>query len=824
MVVRQAQDKLLTGLTSQEAQKRLTDFGLNILPSKPPPSSFSIFLDQLKSPLVYVLLFAALITLFLRDFPDTVIILFAVLINTILGFYQERKAKQAFYALAKILTPQAKVIRDEEKKIIDARNLVPGDLVVLEIGDKIPADGVFLQAIDLSVNEAILTGESQAVKKKENESGFMGTIVASGRGLMRVNQTGTLTKMGQIAKTLEEKEEKTPLEKQLAQLAKSLAILVGVAALFIFLSGIILGKSVIEMFTTAVALAVAAIPEGLLVSLTVILAIGMQRILKRKALVKNLASAETLGSVTVICADKTGTLTEGKMRVVKDDFVDRQLGIKAAALCNNLHDPLEYAMWDWVKEEGEDPQKIFEDNPRLGEIPFSPKYKYKVTLHPKLLFLSGAPEIVFRKCKVQSAKDKDWERKFKEYGKEGYRLVGFAVAETQNLAEARKIFASLRPDARKRDRGSASLRFLGLLLYEDPVRPEVEQVLKECQTAGIKVKIITGDYLETSIAVLEKLGIKIKRDEVIEGEMLEKISPEELKKTIDKIVLFARSDPFQKLKIVQALKDNGEVVAMMGDGVNDAPALQAADIGIVVKESSEVAKETADIILLDSNFKTIVAAIEEGRGIFDNLQKIVLYLLADAFGELLVIFGALLMGLPLPLVAGQILWINLAADSLPDLALAVDPKRKGLMKELPRNPKENLLNLEMKFLVFLISLFAGISTLVIFSFMLRNTGDLFLSRSLAFALLGTNSLFYVFSCRSLRQPVWQTNIFSNRWLLAGVLAGFFLLVIPFYLRPLQVLLKTVPLRIDEWLIVLLLGLLVVGIIEGVKAAFSLVKK
>ena len=822
----------MTGLTSEEARKRLEKFGLNTLPEKPPPSSFFILLDQFKSPLVYVLLFAALITLFLRDFPDTVIILFAVFINTILGFYQERKAKQAFYVLAKILTPQAKVIRDEEKKIIDARKLVPEDLVVLEIGDKIPADGVFLQAVDLSVNEAILTGESQPVKKKENEPGFMGTIVASGRGLMRVSQTGTLTKMGQIAKTLEEKEEKTPLEKQLAQLAKTLAILVGLAALFIFLSGIILGKSVIEMFTTAVALAVAAIPEGLLVSLTVILAIGMQRILKRKALVKNLASAETLGSVTVICADKTGTLTEGKMRVV-DYLIEEpknrkteELLLKAVVLCNNMGDPLEVAMMEWAlrqKAQGE-LETIKNEYPRLDEIPFSPKYKYIATLHPGILFLFGAPEVVLRKCKAQSAKRKVWEQKFEEYGSKGYRLVGFATAETQNLAEAQKIFASLRPDARKRDRDSASLRFLGLLLYEDPVRPEVEQVLKECQTAGIKVKIITGDYLETSIAVLEKLGIKIKKDEVIEGEELEKISPEELKKRIDKIVLFARTDPFQKLKIVQALKDNGEVVAMMGDGVNDAPALQTADIGIVVRESSEVAKETADIILLDSNFKTIVAAIEEGRGIFDNLRKIVLYLLADAFGELLVIFGALLVGLPLPLVAGQILWINLAADSLPDLALAVDPKRKGLMRELPRNPKESLLNLEMKSLVFLVSLFAGISTLVIFSFMLRQTDDLFLSRSLAFAVLGTNSLFYVFSCRSLRQPVWQTNIFSNRWLLAGVLAGFFLLVIPFYLRPLQILLKTVPLRIGEWLIVLLLGLLVVGIIEGVKATFSLVKK
>ena len=801
------------GLTSEEARKRLEKFGLNTLPEKPPPSSFFILLDQLKSPLVYVLLFAALITLFLRDFADTLIILFAVLINTILGFYQERKAKQAFYALAKILTPQAKVIRDGQRKIVDARNLVPGDLVVLEIGDKIPADGVFLQAIDLSVNEAILTGESQPVKKKENESGFMGTIVASGRGLIRVNQTGTLTKMGQIAKTLEEKEEKTPLEKRLAQLAKNLSILVGLAALFIFLSGIILGKSVIEMFTTAVALAVAAIPEGLLVSLTVILAIGMQRILKRKALVKNLASAETLGSVTVICADKTGTLTEGKMRVVKDDFVDRQLGIKAAALCNNLHDPLEYAMWDWAKENVKFKiENLKLEHPRLDEIPFSSQYKYIVTLHPGVLFLSGAPEIVLSKCKIENVKFKIWGRKFKEYGKEGYRLVGFAYKKASSTK--RKVQSSDLKD----------FEWLGLLLYEDPVRPEVEQVLKECQTAGIKVKIITGDYLETSIAVLNKLGIKIKRDEVIEGEELEKISHEELKKRIEKIVLFARSDPFQKLKIVQALKDNGEVVAMMGDGVNDAPALQKADIGIVVRESSEVAKETADIILLDSNFKTIVAAIEEGRGIFDNLRKIVLYLLTDAFGELLVIFGALLMGLPLPLVAGQILWINLAADSFPDLALAVDPKRKGLMEELPRNPKENLLNLEMKSLVFLVSLFAGISTLVIFSFMLRQTGDLFLSRSLAFALLGTNSLFYVFSCRSLHQPVWQTNIFSNRWLILAVGAGFLLLFSAFYLPPLKFLLRTVSLGIFEWGMVVAAGLAVVILIEGTKWFFWFLKR
>lgn len=817
-------------MTSDEARARLEKFGLNTLPEKPPPSSFLILFDQFKSPLVYILLLAALVTLFLRDFPDTGIILFAVFLNTILGFYQERKAKRALYALAKVLTPQAKVIRDGERKIIDARHLVPGDLVVLEIGDKIPADGVLVEAVDLSVNEAVLTGESVPVRKVAIENVFMGTIVASGRGLMQVRQTGTLTKMGEIAKTLKEKEEETPLERRLADLAKTLAILVIGAALFIFLSGIILGKSVTEMFTTSVALAVAAIPEGLVVSLTVILAIGVQRIFKRKALVKNLASAETLGSVTTICADKTGTLTEGKMRVVKavtevsravhlrggpGRTPQKELLVMAAVLCNNLHDPLEVAMLEWgeknlIRQQGGENLKL--EYPRLDEIPFSSQTKIIATLHPGILFVSGAPEVVISKCQMSNIKWQIWKKKFEEYGREGYRLVGFAYKEIENQKSKLK------------NEDLKDLEWLGLLLYEDPVRPEVSGVLRECQQAGIKVKIITGDYPATSLAVLEKLGIRVAQDEVMEGEELEEISQEELKKRIDKIILFARTDPFQKLKIVEVLKQRGEVVAMTGDGVNDAPALQKADIGIVVRESSEVAKETADMVLLDSNFKTIVAAIEEGRGIFDNLRKIVLYLLADAFGELIAIFGALLMGFPLPLLVGQILWINLVSDGFPGLALTVDSKREGIMRELPLNPKESLLNLEIKVLIFLISLFAGLSTLFIFSLFLQQTGDLSLSRSLAFALLGTNSLFYVFSCRFLRKPFWQTNIFSNHWLILGIGAGFLLLVSAFYFPPLVFLLRTSSLGIFEWGMVMAMGLFVVILIEGTKFVFVLKSK
>ncbi|TSC53854.1 MAG: Ca2+-transporting ATPase [Microgenomates group bacterium LiPW_16] len=819
-MVLQQQDKLLTGLTSQEARERLGKFGLNILPEKPPPSSFLIFLDQFKSPLVYVLLAAALVTAILGHFPDTAIILWAVFLNTVFGFYQEQKAKKALYALSKILTPRAKVIRDGEKKIIDARELVPGDLVVLEFGDKIPADGVFVKIVDLAVNEAVLTGESQPVFKKVKDHGFMGTIVASGRAELLVTKTGVSTEMGKIAEIIGEKEEKTPLERRLAALARTLAGFVGIAALLVFVSGIIVGKSIVEMFTTAVALAVAAIPEGLVISLTVILAIGMQRILKRKALVRKLACAETLGSVTVICADKTGTLTEGKMRVVKSEFIPGvKLGIEAAAVCNNLSDPLEYAMWEWVRSKGEDPQKIVEDNPRINEVPFSVKHRFIATLHEKEIFVSGAPEILLSSSKIEEKERKIWEKKFESFAKEGLRLVGFAVVKN---GELEKEFRQLKLTKALGD--LSNLSFLGILGFEDPVRPEVADTLRECQKAGIAVKVITGDFLATGVSVLAKLGIKVSKDEVIEGEELAKIGKDELGKRIGKLILFARTDPFQKLKIIETLKEKGEIVAMTGDGVNDAPALAKADIGIVVSQASEVARETADMVLLDSNFATIVAAIEEGRGIFENLKKVILYLLSDAFSELLVIFGALIMNFPLPLTAGQILWINLVADGFPDLALTVDPKRKGLMGEPPVNPKENLLNPQVKALIALVSLFAGASTLLIFFLFFKQTGDLILSRSLAFALLGTNSLFYVFSCRSLRKPVWQTDIFANPWLILAVGAGFLLLASAFYLPPLVFLLGITPLGFFEWGIVVAIGFATVLIIEITKFLFMLKSK
>ncbi|MBI5465313.1 HAD-IC family P-type ATPase, partial [Candidatus Gottesmanbacteria bacterium] len=544
----------MTGLTSQEAQERLKEFGLNILPEKPPPSSFLIFLDQFKSPLVYVLLFAAGVTLFLRNFPDMAIILLAVFINTILGFYQERKASRALFALKKILTPMAWVLRGDRRQLLETRFLVPGDLVFLTAGDKVPADGVLKESFHLSLNEAILTGEANPLTKRVGEKIFMGTTVLAGRAVFKAEETGKNSQIGKIAEKLTKlEEEKTPLELRLSGFARQLVFFVAGSTIFIFLTGILLGKNWTEMFTTSVAIAVAAIPEGLVVSLTVILAIGMQRILSRKALVRRLLAAETLGSVTVIAADKTGTLTEGVMKVVKTDFADNKRALEACALANNLADPLEVALWEYGQKEGLDPQKITEENRRIDEWPFSPERRLAAYLYPGRLFVSGAPEVILEKSRKDQ---RNWKLEIRNWGEEGLRMIALA----EKKVDAEKI--------REKDLGDFD--FLGLVGFADPPRVGVGEVIKEAQRGGIKIKVITGDFRATSEVVLAKLGIKLSPEQIMEGKELENIPQEELVRKIDNLVLFARVTPSQKFKIVEALKEKGEVVAILGDGVNDA--------------------------------------------------------------------------------------------------------------------------------------------------------------------------------------------------------------------------------------------------------------
>jgi len=831
-MAKKEEDFLKSGLTSSEAQKRLKQYGPNELAKPPGLSNLKLLLSQLKSPLIYILIFAGLVTLFLRELTDSIVIFAAVFINTLLGFWQERKAQKSLEALRSLLTLKATVIRDSKQQVVEAREIVPGDLVILTIGSRVPADGVLMEATDFSINEAILTGESMPVKKlktenlklktdeveKENKV-FMGTTVVTGIAKMLVTKTGMETAMGKIGKTLEEvEEEKTPLQEQLGKLARILAIVVGVITFLLFITGEFLGYGFLEMFTISVAVAVAAIPEGLIVTLTVILALGMQRILKRKAIVRKLLAAETLGSVSVICADKTGTLTEGELQVVESDFTDQELGIKAAILCNDMRDPLEVAMMEWAEKELKTQnlkhKTIQEKYSRLDEMPFSPETKIIATLHPGLIFVSGAPEVLLEKCKMNNEKLRIWEKKFDEYGEKGHRLVGFAYKELKN-GKTKEL----------KNKDLEDLDWLGILVYEDPVRKGVKPALKECQQAGIKIKVITGDHTATALAVLKQLDLKIDpKTQVMEGKELEKISKSELKRRVEDIILFTRTDPEQKLKIVEALKENGEVVAMMGDGVNDAPALKQADIGIVVGEASDVAKETADMVLLDSDFSTILHAVEEGRTIFENIKKVVLYLLSDSFTEVILIGGSLILGLPLPVTAVQILWVNLIEDTLPGISLAFEPGEKEVMNESPRPRGTPLLDRELKVLIFIIGISTDLILLALFYWLLKGFLHLHEIQTVMFVALGINSLFYIFACRSLRRPIFKYNFLSNRFLVGSVLLGFILLGMAVYFPPFQVLLNTHPLGAVEWLFLFAIGFFNLLAIEGTKWVFIFKKR
>ena len=836
------------GLDGSEVLERKQRFGPNVVERGKDIRVLAILFSQLKSPLVYILIIAAVITVLLQDYIDAVVIGLAVFFNTILGFYQEYKAQRALTALQNLLNPRAVVIRDGKRVTIDARDIVPGDVCLVGMGERIPADGAVMFGEDFSVSEALITGESASVYKRalrlkpisgedlEHLTGtwnelqrdfkvFAGTVVSSGQATVLAAVTGDSTEIGKIARSLKETEEtRTPLQQRIASLSRHLAFIVGGVALTIFITGLVFGtgeemvfvKKLQVMFATSVAIAVASIPEGLPVALTVILTIGMQRILRRRSLVRKLVAAETLGSITVICVDKTGTLTEGVMRVTRSEFVDEEGGIRAATLTNDRRDPLEIAMWNWVREDKrQDPERIIAAHERLDAIPFSPRDKFSAKLVSDAVYVVGAPEVVLSFCSLPGATQSRWIKKFDEHGFAGLRIVGFAM-RSRKKGERKLTKRSVK-------RG---LTWLGILVYEDPVRSGVKEALGKARDAGVAVKVITGDYRATAEAVLEQLGILTEREKlasdypmVIEGSELEKLTVEELRGRVEHAVLYARIDPLQKLKIVEALQANGEVVAMTGDGVNDAPALKKADIGIVVSGATDVSKETADMILLDDNFSTIIDAIEEGRGMFENLRKVLLYLLSDSFSVVVLILGSLLMRVSLPLTAAQILWINLVSDGFPDFALTVEPRDGDLMRRKARDTSEPLVNFEMKLLVVLISLTAGIATLLAFIWFRNVYGDISEARTVVFAMQGLNTLFYVFSVRSLNRPVWKVPILSNPWLVLAVLAGFAFQLMALYLPFFQELFTTRGLTVFEWGVVVAEAVLVIGIIELVKWVF-----
>lgn len=805
------------GLTSREAEERVVSIGLNTLPSQKRTSYFLIFLSQFKSPLVVLLIVASTITYFWQGLHDALVIFFAAFINGVIGFFQESKAGRDIEVLQRYVVQKSKVIRDGKVVLVDVTNIVPGDVTILASGDKVPADGVLIEAISLAVDESILTGESSPVEKVvkavsesiTDESGiaYMGTTVIVGRGKLLITKTGSSTKLGKIAGMLKEtKSPETPLQNKIKNLARALSVVAIVLALSVFLFSFAKGRGLADSFALAVSLAVAAIPEGLSVSITVILALGMRRILKKKALVRTLIAAETLGSVTVIATDKTGTITEGRMRVIEKKTTDLNRLILGATLCNNLGTAVDAAIWEWVMASGKDfdPEKITDLNPRLAEIPFVSEQKFMATLNsvstgpssPKAntVFSKGAPDLILGWCKTSLAEKDYWINQIEELSAKGFHLIGFAE---------RVLGDDLSTDNEKliKENIGQGFSFLGILAFSDPIRPEITQALKEIQSAGVRVMLLTGDYRKTAETLVKNIGWGLSSSEVVEGKEIEDLPEVELMVRLKTAKVFARVTPADKLRLVSALQRMGESVAMTGDGVNDAPALKMADIGIAVGSATEVAKEVSDVILLDSNFSTIVSSIEEGRVIFDNVRKVVMYLLSNSLIETSLILLSLLFGPPLPITAVQILWVNLINDIFPAVSLAFEPKERGIMREKPRKITEELLTPPMGAIILLTNLFVPLIIFLSFVYYYRQTGDIVLCRTITFALLSITVLFYIFSLRSLRHPIWKVSPFSNTPLVFGVLIGMILLLTTIYFKPVADFLAVKSLGVSEWLFI-----------------------
>jgi len=794
---------LVTGLTAAEALERRAKFGENRLPSERATSVWTILLSQVKSPLVYIILVAALVSLFAREYSDFAIIMAVVVIDVILGFVQEFQAQKTYTALKGLLKPTTTVLRDGERREVEVWELVPGDLVLLNAGEKVPGDGALLESTKLAFDEAILTGESEPVNKADEAQAFMGTTVLTGRGLMQVQAIGPATELGRIASSLQEHvEEDTPLQKRLKAFSKTLTWIVAGFTLAILVTGLILGGSFLDMLRTSIILAIAAVPEGLLIAVTVILVIGMRKILKRNGLVKKLLAVETLGSVTVICTDKTGTLTEGRMRVSKAEILDPERALQTMALCNDLEGPVDIAMWEHARQLlNGDPQQMVDGSKRLEEELFTSETKYMITAITGNLFhgqgynfLKGAPEIVMGMCSIPTEEKARFLRLVDVWAGEGLRMIGLAY----------------RPLGRLDD--YSGYTWVGLVGMEDPVREGVVEAIRVAQRAGIQVKMITGDYLKTAEHIAHSIGLMKAGEQSLEGAAVAALSGEELQERVRFTSVFARIRPQDKLRIVKALQANGEITAMIGDGVNDAPALHNANIGVVVGSATDVAKETADLILLDNNFRTIVAAIEEGRIIFQNIRKVVAYTLSNSFAEVLAIFVAMILGWPAPLLVAQILWIHLICDGPSDIVLGFEPKEYGIMDEKPRPLKEPILSHLGLSLIGIISISSAAAVLFLFHHLYSAHGNAVEGRSIVFASFAVNSMVYIFAYRSMRHSLFRMNkLTANMPLVWAVLAGLAMAVLPFLVPGLRELLGIVPLNFGEWLLVagIALGLLAV---------------
>lgn len=859
------------GISSELAKERLKTYGYNELTGKSGPTIWQMLLSQFQDFLVLILIGASLVSALIGEVTDSLVIILIVILNAVLGVVQEFRANKALEALKKMAAPEAKVIRDGKITEIPARELVPGDLVILEAGNYVPADLRLVESVNLKIEEASLTGESVPVEKNaeivfnedvplgdRSNSAFMSTVVTYGRGKGIVVGTGMNTEIGLIAEMLESYEEEiTPLQKKLAELGKILGIASLAICGVVFLLGLIRGVPVLEIFMTAVSLAVAAIPEGLPAIVTIVLALGMQRMVKRHSIIKKLHAVETLGSTTVICSDKTGTLTQNEMTARKifvngkfysisgegyrpegeftldgekvDPLADPDLKMlfTIGALCNDakleesgtdgdktyriIGDPTEGCLVVGAAKASICLEELNKTKPRLQEIPFDSERKRMTTFHPHkdgyIACIKGAPDVmlnlsnrILKDGQILNLTDDDRKQILEanhSMASQALRVLAFAFKLENEIPKDPK------PEEVEKD-----MIFVGLVGMIDPARPEAKEAIQICKDAGIRPVMITGDYKDTAEAIARDLGMMDEDSKVVTGAELDAMSDEELVSIADEVSVYARVSPIHKLRIVEAIKQNNHIVAMTGDGVNDAPALKKADIGIAMGiTGTDVAKETAEMILTDDNFASIVAAVEEGRVIYSNIRKFIFFLLSCNIAEILIIFVAMLVGLPIPLKPIQLLWLNLLTDAFPALALGMEAKEPDIMKKPPRNPDEPIMDSRMKVQIAVQSIFMTVAVLGVFVFALNRTSNLQVAQTYAFATLIFSELLRAYTSRSETLSVFKLGIFSNKYMLGGTLISFLLLLVVIYVPALREIFDTVKLSIYDWDVIVLFGLI-----------------
>lgn len=824
--------EFIHGLTTKEAKRRQDTYGLNEISHKKKKSLLFIFLSQFNDLIVWILIGATIISGLMGDSADAITILIIVFVNAIMGFVQEFRTEKSLEALKELAAPTCKVIRDGVLKVINSIEVTIGDLIVLEAGDRIPADGTFIEASSVMVDESLLTGESVGVgkeAKKGRNLGFMGTTVLKGKGLLLVDSVGMKTEMGKIANLLDNiEEEKSPLRERLDSLGKVLVALCLIICALVTILGIIRGNEIGDMFLLGVSLAVAAIPEGLAAIVTVALALGVSRMLKKNALVRKLPAVETLGCTSVICSDKTGTLTENKMTVKeiymngkifdleKDELKNHSMIMKALVYCNDCNydfnvknidkalygDPTETAL---IKAFFNDTKKLkdFVSNiNRVYDIPFDSTRKMMSVIvregGREICYAKGAPERILEKCthilENGTIKPLTMQKRKQVYS----YMDSMSNRALRCLAAAYKEKNIVHNENLEKD-----FIFLGIAGSIDPPRPEVKDAVLKCKLAGIQPVMITGDHKNTALAIAKSINICNTDSQAITGEEIERISDEELTKRVKDTRVFARVSPNHKLRIVKAFKNNNNIVAMTGDGVNDAPAIKEADIGVAMGLSgTDVTKEAASMVLMDDNFATIVSAVEEGRIIYDNIRKFIRYLLSCNLGEVLTMFLASLFYLPNPLTPIQILFVNLATDGLPAIALGVDPPDKDIMRQQPRVKGESIFARGLWSKITVRGVLIGVCTLLAFITGRFSRFDLATCRTLALCTLVMSQLFHVFECRSERHSIFEIKLFTNPYLVGAVIVSMLMVASILYIPFLARVFDTVALNLAQWGIVL----------------------